>query len=319
MNAAIAEASRIRKLAPELGVSVQNAFGSAAEVALTEENSIEMLEVDNPVSKDQTRSLLGIFSYVGILPSSFQSCASSMASGTFGSDKNTQVAIQEQAEDVKVYTEVPTGMDSEKSAKQMWNLIDGAMLTNCASRASINSGDIPMMEVQQASDPGSAPTTHKSASLPWYAWLLIAIGIVIVIAACVYVWWLLSSRRKQREKQAKMSESCEGAGEGSSERGLISGVAPATGYVDDDAATATVTGIGSISTHARLPSSATHRASVLAEVPTAVVSVNPDGSLTPRLPLAPKNPAPKSSISLIASTPNSHPHWDTTRSHEAPY
>lgn len=77
-----------------------------------------------------------------------------------------------------------------------------------------------------------------------YAWLLIAIGIVIVIAACVYVWWLLSSRRKQREKQAKMSESCEGAGEGSSERGLISGVAPATGYIDDDAATATVTGIG---------------------------------------------------------------------------
>lgn len=167
MNAAIAEANRIRKLAPELGASVQNAFGSAAEVALTEKNSIEMLEVDNPVSKDQTRSLLGIFSYVGILPSSFQSCASDMASGTFGSDKNTQVAIQEQAEDVKVYTEVPTGMDSEKSAKQMWNLIDGAMLTNCASRASINSGDIPMMEVQQASDPGSAPTTHKSASLPW--------------------------------------------------------------------------------------------------------------------------------------------------------
>ncbi|KAF4703936.1 hypothetical protein FOZ62_006551 [Perkinsus olseni] len=317
MKAAVADANRIRKLAPGLGASVQRAFEAAANVALTAENSIELLEVDSPVSNGNDQSLLGIFTYVGILPSAFESCASSMAGSTFnGDNKNTHVAVENGANEVKVYTEVSAGGDREASANRMETLITGSLLTSCASPASINTADIPMLESRQAPQPTAAPA-KKNPALPWYAWLLIAIGIVLVIAACVYVWWILASRRKQRENRLKLSDEADGDG-CCSERGLVPGIAPATGYVDDDADTATVIGIGSISTHARLPSSATHRASPV-DVPTAVVSVNPDGSLTPRLPLAPKNPVAKSSSSLITTTPDTGGHRDSTRSHEAPY
>ncbi|KAF4671334.1 hypothetical protein FOZ61_003271 [Perkinsus olseni] len=317
VKAAVADANRIRKLAPGLGASVQRAFEAAANVALTAENSIELLEVDSPVSNDNDQSLLGIFTYVGILPSAFESCASNMAGSAFnGDNKNTNVAVENGANEVKVYTEVSAGGDREGSANRMETLITGSLLTSCASPASINPADIPMLESRQAPQPTTAPA-KKNPALPWYAWLLIAIGIVLVIAACVYIWWILASRRKQRENRLKLSDEADGDG-CCSERGLVPGIAPATGYVDDDADTATVTGIGSISTHARLPSSATHRASPV-DVPTAVVSVNPDGSLTPRLPLAPKNPVAKSSSSLITTTPDTGGHRDSTRSHEAPY
>ncbi|KAF4756949.1 hypothetical protein FOZ63_033134 [Perkinsus olseni] len=243
MKAAVADANRIRKLAPGLGASVQSAFEAAADVALTAENSIELLEVDSPVSNGNDQSLLGIFTYVGILPSAFESCASNMAGSTFnGDNKNTHVAVENGANEVKVYTEVSAGGDREGSADRMEILITGSLLTSCASPASINTADIPMLESRQAPQPTAAPA-KKNPALPWYAWLLIAIGIVLVIAACVYVWWILASRRKQRENRLKLSDEADGDG-CCSERGLVPGIAPATGYVDDDADTATVTGIG---------------------------------------------------------------------------
>ncbi|KAF4672052.1 hypothetical protein FOL47_000992 [Perkinsus chesapeaki] len=314
MKAAVADAARIRKLAPDLGASVQMAFDTAANVSLTEENSIEMLQVDSPISSGDSQAMLGTFSYVGILPSTFQACASNVAISAFAREnRNTQVAVESDTSEVKVYTEVPADGDGQGSEEAMEGLITGKLLRSCASPASINKNDIPVIEMEKAPEPTNPPS-KDSSSLPWYAWFLIAIGIVLVIAAAVYIWWVLSSRRKHRESRIKLAEADES---GSGEGGLI---APATGYIDDDADMATVTGIGSISTHARLPSSNTQRTSPAVEVPTAVVSVNADGSLTPRLPLAPKNPQMKSPSSLIMMTPDSHcGQWDRLRSHEAPY
>mmetsp|Transcript_657 Transcript_657/g.547 ORF Transcript_657/g.547 Transcript_657/m.547 type:complete len:122 (-) Transcript_657:555-920(-) len=95
MNAAVVDATRIRKLAPNLGASVQMAFDSAADVTLTADNSIEMLQVESPVSSEDAQSFLGTFTYVGILPSAFQACASNVAMNAFESEnRNTQVTVK---------------------------------------------------------------------------------------------------------------------------------------------------------------------------------------------------------------------------------
>mmetsp|Transcript_658 Transcript_658/g.548 ORF Transcript_658/g.548 Transcript_658/m.548 type:complete len:126 (+) Transcript_658:184-561(+) len=98
----------------------------------------------------------------------------------------------------------------------MEDLITGKLLRSCASPASIDKNDIPVIESEKAPVPTSPPS-KKSSSLPWYAWFLIAIGIVLVIAAAVYIWWVLSSRRKHRESRIKLAEAGES---GSGERGI---------------------------------------------------------------------------------------------------